>query len=275
MTRGAIGGARLAFARVVSEGAAPSRWAAVLHGVLGSGANWRSFAQKWVRRAPEWGVVLVDLRNHGGSLGLPPPHTVEACARDLAALGVPIERVLGHSFGGKVALEWARQRAGDLDDCVVVDSTPGAHPEALEARFGPLAVLDALRALGGPFARRPDFADALERGGLDGATARWLAMSVLREAPGGFAVALDLDAIEAMLADYFARDLWDVALAPPGRVAMRFVLGARGSVPEEDRARLRAAAARDPARVSCRELDAGHWVHVDAPEALLRELLGV
>ncbi len=49
--------------------AEPDRWLGFLHGILGSGANWRTFAKQIVTAKPEWGALLVDLRLHGESRG--------------------------------------------------------------------------------------------------------------------------------------------------------------------------------------------------------------
>lgn len=247
----------LASSRVTAEGASPSKWLLMLHGILGTGGNWRSFALKLVRRSPDWGAVLVDLRNHGDSRGFPPPHTVEATARDLESIGLPFEAVLGHSFGGKVALEWIRLRAGDLHAAIVVDSTPAPHPELIGTDWGALGVVQTLRALPKRMPSRTDYTEALTLRGVDLPTALWLAMNARRK-DDAFVLDLDLDAIQAMLGDYFSTDSWDIALAPPGRVKVHFVAGSSGSMPDEDRARARAEI-----------VDAGHWVHVDAPDALL------
>src|SRR4051812_16958788 len=81
-------------------------WVLFLHGLLGQGGNWRSFARRLNDALPRWGAVLVDLRMHGASQGFLPPHDVFSAARDLAeleaALPGPVHAVLGHSFGGKV-----------------------------------------------------------------------------------------------------------------------------------------------------------------------------
>ena len=56
----------------------------------------------------DWRAVLVDLRMHGASQDFSPPHTLAACVADLRALENsigPFHGVIGHSFGGKVALE--------------------------------------------------------------------------------------------------------------------------------------------------------------------------
>src|SRR5690349_17274119 len=57
-----------------------------LHGILGTGANWRSIAKRVISEQPGLGAVLVDLRMHGRSQHFAPPHTVAAAAQDLVAL---------------------------------------------------------------------------------------------------------------------------------------------------------------------------------------------
>src|SRR5688572_33089052 len=89
------------------------RVALVLHGVFGSGSNFRSLMKSLAAERPEWRFVLVDLRLHGRSLEAPPPHSLAACAGDLAeltrALALSPAAVIGHSFGGKVALSYAER----------------------------------------------------------------------------------------------------------------------------------------------------------------------
>ena len=70
----------LAFSTVTANGAAPSQWMFFLHGIFGSGANWRTFAKRFVEARPSWGAALVDLRMHGASQNCAPPHTIEAAA---------------------------------------------------------------------------------------------------------------------------------------------------------------------------------------------------
>lgn len=82
----------------------------ILHGLMGAGRNWRSFAKQLRQRLGEqdWRVVLVDLRGHGASAsigqGTPACGVVEA-ARDVDALakmiGTAPSVVVGHSLGGK------------------------------------------------------------------------------------------------------------------------------------------------------------------------------
>ncbi|EYF06596.1 alpha/beta fold hydrolase [Chondromyces apiculatus] len=263
---------------VTAAGATPERWMLVLHGILGSGPNWRTFARRVVDARPGWGLVLVDLRAHGLSQDLAPPHTVEAAAADLggvaAALGHGVHGVMGHSFGGKVALAYLGRRArgeepgGPVARAFVLDSDPGAR---FGERRDPSSreVLEVLKGLPQPFASREAFLEQVRGRGLSRAVADWLAMNV-RRGDDGLRLRLDLGAIEALLEDYFAQDQWDALEDPRGAEEVRVVLGGKStSVPEDTRARLVALAATSP-RVSVRVLpEAGHWVHVDDPEGLL------
>ena len=79
---------RLPITRVTAAGGNPERWLLVLHGIYGSGRNWGSIARRLVDARPEWGVLLVDLRLHGGSTsGFEGPHTLAATAA-IGALGL-------------------------------------------------------------------------------------------------------------------------------------------------------------------------------------------
>src|SRR5215216_6041064 len=103
----------------------------VLHGIFGSGRNWSSVMRRFVRSRPEWSARLIDLRQHGSSQGFAPPHTLAGAARDLSELaqheGEHPAAILGHSFGGKVALTYAREHGDALEQVWVVDSTPEAR----------------------------------------------------------------------------------------------------------------------------------------------------
>ncbi len=245
-----------------------------LHGILGSGANFRSFARGVLDASPGWGALLVDLRMHGASLGMEPPHTLQRAAEDVARVlpsGALRLVMVGHSFGGKVALEVTRLLGGDLDGCVVLDATPGAR-DGGRGSESVLHVVEVLKRLPRVFGERRAFVDALTAAGISRPTIDWLAMNLRRDGDT-FVFRLDLDAITGMLEDYFARDLWSVVEAPPGRVTLDVVVGGRSAVFDEgDRARLqRAASPRVRAHVLA---EAGHWVHVDDPDGLFRVVHG-
>ena len=253
---------------VVAPGAAPTMRLLVLHGIYGAGRNWGSVARRLVRARPEWSVVLVDLRSHGRSPRLS-PHTVEACARDLVRLeddvGRRADAVLGHSFGGKVALVYARLRP--LRQLWVVDSSPGA------GRAGGSAwrMLGVLRRHPGPFGSRAEAVAAVESEGFSTLVAKWMATNAV-PTDNGLEWRLDADEMEAYLRDYFRTDVWDVALNPTAGTAVHFVRALGSRVLDEVAVALIREAASDDRHVCLHEVEGGHWVNTENPDAL-HELL--
>ena len=263
-----------AFLPVSAPGSSPRHTMYVLHGILGSGGNWRSFARDLVGRHPAWRVLLVDLRNHGESHGAPGPHTVQACAADLAELatheGGP-EIVLGHSFGGKIALTYAGTvRPPGLRQVWVLDAPPDARPGAMEGAGHPIAqLLRVLESLPMPLERRGDVVPLLEGQGVPAALAGWMTTNLRRVAGshgqvGGYVWRFDLHGIREMLEDYVRRDAWSVVENPPEGVAVHLVRGERS-----DRWSPEALSRLANTRHGHVLPDAGHWLHVDNPAGLL------
>lgn len=262
----------LHFERVESNALTPTKSFLFLHGILGSGGNLRSIAKRFVAADPSWSVVLVDLRGHGKSAALEAPHTLIACVGDLEALGAtlayPVRGILGHSFGGKVALAYAGTHRAELERLVVVDSMPGARRGGRGSE-STLAVIDALKRVNFAYATRDSFIDALVKEGVERTTAMWLAMSLRRE-PDGFHLSFDMRSIDALLDDYFEVDLWAV-LSLGTRSNTQVIIGEKSSVfAEEDRARC--LALEGDAKLEVVMLPAGHWVHVDDADGLVNAL---
>jgi esterase len=256
--------ATLFHTQVTATDSPPSRWLLVLHGLLGRGGNWRSFTRALVEAHPAWGGALVDLRMHGESTGFPPPHTVEAAAVDLdavaASLPGPVQAVLGHSLGGKVALAWAARRKG-LSHAFLLDTNPGPRPagRGSETTSEVLSVLGRLPLV---WPSREAFVAEVQAAGQPLFMARWLAMNLVRT-EGGFAFGLELPAMESLFLDVLTRDDWAVLESPPPGLRFNVILGGRSTtVHEEDLQRLERLAAAGRLRLTVLK-EAGHWVQVD------------
>src|SRR5262249_17510061 len=170
-------------------------------------------------RRPEWGVVLVDLRQHGRSEPGEPPHTIAACADDLralvAALG-DVHAIAGHSFGGKVVL--AARPLVAVAQIWVLDASPSPRDPPADRSSTVVRVLELMERSPRHWARRDDFIAAVVADGHDTGLARWLAMNLVPDATGELVLRLDLGALRAMLADYYATDVWDALEAPDPHV---------------------------------------------------------
>ena len=97
----------------------------ILHGLFGLSDNWATVGKIL---SEHFEVYLIDLRNHGNS-----PHSSEwsysAMANDILELindqlpNHPIT-LLGHSLGGKVAMQFAAMYPEKLEKLIVVDMAP-------------------------------------------------------------------------------------------------------------------------------------------------------
>lgn len=258
--------------KLTAPSAEPSQWLFMLHGAFGSGRNWAVVAKQLIEQRSDWGVVLVDLRGHGRSQGLAAPHDLAAAARDLSDLAshlhVDPQAVLGHSFGGKVAMQFVAMNPPQLRAAFIVDSTPQATAPAGQA----WDMLALLRRLPASFASRQEGIAALQDAGLSPPVAQWIAMNLHQTGSGGYRLRFDLDQIEQLLRSFYAADLWHVVESPPADVDLHFVRASRGSVISDAAAqRITAAAASNP-RVHLHEVEGGHWLNVDAPEAIVKLL---
>ena len=99
----------------------------LLHGMLGSMDNWRTTAK---RLSAHYHVITPDLRNHGRS-----PHMSGMRYQDMAEdvlkltrhLGIDQFDLLGHSMGGKIAMEMALQQAKEVQRLIIVDIIPKSY----------------------------------------------------------------------------------------------------------------------------------------------------
>jgi esterase len=102
----------------------------LLHGLFGSADNWGSIAKHF---ADTHQVICVDMRNHGRS-----PHHDSQNYSDMAedlielcdALNLDNIDLLGHSLGGKVAMQFATQYPERMDKLIVVDIAIRAYADA-------------------------------------------------------------------------------------------------------------------------------------------------
>ena len=101
----------------------------LVHGLFGSLSNLGNLAR---HLAADYRVVSVDLRNHGDS-----PHDDEmsqfSMAEDIIELmnllQLPTAHFVGHSLGGKVAMELAMTDADRVKSLVVVDIAPVSYED--------------------------------------------------------------------------------------------------------------------------------------------------
>ena len=136
----------------------PERAPAVLalHGVTGEGGVFGRLAQEAL---PERRVLAPDLRGHGRSPWTP-PWGLEQHVDDLLAVlddeGIERTTLVGHSFGGLVALALAAAAPARLSSLVLLDPAVAVPPETA------LEVAEAVRLDAGWASRDEALAELLE-----------------------------------------------------------------------------------------------------------------
>ena len=98
----------------------------IAHGLFGSGRNWGVIARHLADRRD---VITVDMRNHGHSPRAPSQSYADMAgdlAEVVAAQGGRVD-LLGHSMGGKAAMQLALAHPGLIRRLVVADIAPVAY----------------------------------------------------------------------------------------------------------------------------------------------------
>lgn len=172
----------LAFEWVSDLDSAPET-VVMLHGILGRRRNLFGFARRFVKAFPHYQVLLVDIRNHGDSQGFTPPHTLDACAKDLRALfehlSIKPRSLVGHSFGAGVAFTYA-QTYDNLQSLWLLDAVPAvAGKKELDPSVN--RILHSLDS-SADAASKKEFEGNLLAQGIAPSLVSWLAMNL---APNG------------------------------------------------------------------------------------------
>ncbi len=234
-----------------------------LHGLFGSGRNWRSFARSF---AAHFTCLLPDLRGHGDSPHARPidyPHMAADVVALLEREGIARAILVGHSMGGKVAMTVALTRPERVARLLVLDIAPVRY---VDHDHRPL--IRALRGLDLTRVRFRRDADALLAPAIPDPLLRAFLLQNLVIDEAGARWRLDLEGLERHMDDLLD---FPAADAPPWEGATLFVRG--GASPYVVDAHLPAIHRLFPRARITTLAGAGHWLHVSHPDALRRELL--
>jgi esterase len=253
----------LAAVRVASA-EAPPHALVMLHGIYGRGRNWQSIARAVVAARPDYSCWLVDLPHHGDSPAGEHGDTITGLAADvadwLAAEHLAAHAVLGHSYGGKVALAVADAMRDKPLQVWVIDSTPESRAPWGSA-WGMLAFVGQLPPR---FRTREEAVAALVDGGYARGVAQWMASNLVRE-DGGFVWGLDFDAMERLLRHFFETDLWRVIESPAATHDIHIVKASESHAISQEAVHCIEAMNRN---VHLHHLTGGHWIHAESPQAI-------
>lgn len=231
-----------------------------IHGFLGMGRNLQTLARRWVERDANLRILLPDLTGHGTSPELPPNPTLTILSQDILTwahdVGVkPDARWVGHSLGGRVALLAAGMEPELVQDVTLMDISPGPLP-------GSDTVLDALVDAPEHALERGEFRSFFQARGISSGIIEWLLMN-LERSDAGLHWRVDRQALRELRHSGHHEDLWSVVEKRSFKLDV--LRGGNSSfVQDADVARF------ERAGVQVRTVEgAGHFMHVDALEALL------
>ncbi|MEM9417033.1 MAG: alpha/beta fold hydrolase [Bacteroidota bacterium] len=232
----------------------------ILPGLLGSTDNWRGIAKQL---ALHYTLYLVDHRNHGQSFHSP-VMTYEAMAADvcrlITELGLASPVLIGHSMGGKVAMQLAQTRPGFLSKLIVIDIAPRVYDMRQLAEL-----LQVLRQTPLQGVQTRTVVDRYLREDIPDPLVRTHCMKNLRRDKAGQLV---WGSNIPVLADSIPHLEQAVAYEGPFEQPTLFVQGTQSDyIQPPDLALMQAMF---PHYILAAMPGAGHWVHYDQPQAVLR-----
>ena len=233
----------------------------ILHGLFGTYENWGSQIKGL---AEHFQVIAVDLRNHGRS-----PHADEFTYPAMAAdglelmddLGLESAHILGHSMGGKVAMQIALTAPERLRRLVVVDIAPVTytphHDDVFKGLFS--ITLEGLKSRGEADKQLAEHVDELS-------VRAFLLKNLYRTEDKQFAWRMNLPVIHSQYSN--------ISLAPEGTPFSGETLFIKGANSDYLIADYRdQVMALFPAASYKMIEGAGHWPHAEKAEMFSRIVL--
>lgn len=243
-----------------------------IHGIMGKGSNLSGFINKFNKLHPDWATIAIDLRNHGASSKHWAPYSVAACAQDIAhfctQLNIKPRAILGHSFGGKVALLTANYLS-HLEQIWMLDCSPSVIKLTKplgKSKWGAIDIIDMLDKISWPLTSRSHLIKTLIDQGVSQDIALWMSTNVMSDASGIRLIFVPGE-IKAMLLDFMSLDGWPL-ITQIDDIAIHLVkaeLGGRLS--DEDIHKY--LSLKKPKAFYHNLANAGHFLHIDNPDGLL------
>jgi len=232
----------------------------ILHGLFGMLDNWLTMAKK----LEEVGYmpILIDLRDHGRS-----EHTDDfsygLMADDLYHFmeenWIHDAIIIGHSMGGKVALQFTKNHESMVSKLIVVDIGIKKYEAGHED------VLNALESVDmSTVESRQDVEGILTETIKEVSTVQFLMKSLTRKKEGGYTWKINLP----LLRKKYNNILSEITFEYPVETPTLFVKGSTSSyILSKDFANIQKALPN----ANLQEIaNAGHWVHADRPDELFK-----
>jgi esterase len=233
----------------------------ILHGLFGMSDNWQGFS-KQLALTPA-AVYAIDLRNHG--------HSFHDAAFSLEKMSDDLEKLflhenlndvvlIGHSLGGKVAMKFALTFSSYLRGLMIIDIAPRYYPVHHQG------VIEALKRIDlSEIKSRKEAETILVDSGVDVATRQFLLKSLYWISDKQLAWRFNLKAIEKNIQEVGK----EISASKPFIKPVLFVRGENSDyISADDMHDVKKLFPQAELKTAP---EAGHWVHADNPEWLLKE----
>jgi esterase len=232
----------------------------ILHGLFGASDNWLTIGKSL---SEHFEVYLVDQRNHGQSFH-DPAHNFDVMAEDLGKFikenNITQPIVLGHSMGGKVAMNYALNHPGKLDKLIVVDISPRGYKVHHDQ------ILEGLKSIDlGSLESRKEADDQLAKY-VPNVGERQFLLKSLSRASDGFEWKINVAAIDNNIGLIVGE-----IDGEPNPVPTLFIDGENSNYIRDIDLPIIKKLFPDSRVVTIK--NAGHWVHAEQPEAFLETLM--
>ncbi|WP_235562296.1 alpha/beta fold hydrolase [Methylophilus sp. Leaf414] len=227
----------------------------LIHGLFGSADNWGNIAKHF---AQHFQVISIDLRNHGRS-----PHSESQSYADMAddllelcdVLDLEQIHLLGHSLGGKVAMQFATQYPERVSKLIVVDMAMRAYADEHTHLINAMMTVDLSHA-----ESRNDIDRAL-KAPISNLMVRQFLLTNLVKVEGQLQWRINLPAIKVNYPKFQAA--FSAHFAKP----CLFIRGERSQyVQESDIAEIK----QHFPKAEFISLPTDHWVHAEQPQLFIQ-----
>ncbi len=227
----------------------------ILHGLFGISDNWQTLAKYFSQK---YHVFLLDLRNHGRS-----PHSEEFdynCMTDdlmefMTDQQIQNPVVMGHSMGGKVAMNFALKYSEQVNKLIIVDIAPRPYPVHHQEIINGLNAVDITT-----MTSRTEAEAALLPYIPEADTRLFLLKNLYRKEDNSFGWRMNLAAIEQNIEEVGRETTSDIPFTKP----TLFIKGGKSRyIQDKDTPSIQRLFPQ--AEIATIE-EAGHWVHAEAPE---------
>lgn len=226
----------------------------ILHGLFGSSDNWLTQAKLF---GAHYKVYSVDQRNHGQS-----PHSNDfdylSMVNDLKEfieehqIHNPV--IIGHSMGGKAAMNFALAHPDMVSKLIVVDISPKSY------NLEHYAIVEGLRAIPiDTITSRNEADEILSHQIPDADVRQFLLKNLQRKSGGGFSWKINLPVISEKLSNIGV----DLQIEGQFKKPTLFIRGAKSKyISDEDWKRITTIFPE----AQLETMDTGHWVQAEKPQ---------